>query len=104
MCRIDCALSTVAGQLLRTRGVLGRSQERVALDAEIAVRTYRRLEAGSGNSSLGSLLRAMRALDLESLCISPARVWPPSRIAELPAPSARCATCGTMVRSQRPWS
>lgn len=101
MCQIEHALSIVAGQLYVTRGALSRSQERVALDANIAVQTYRRLESGSGGSSLGSLLRAMLALDLKYLrIVHTERVRIVSGEAE--PPPAHCASCGSALGLQRP--
>lgn len=68
---MDRMLWDISRQLFRVRSAAGRSQESVALEAELAVRTYRRLETGVAGSSIDSLLRAMIALNINRLDLTP---------------------------------
>ncbi|MFT5050058.1 MAG: transcriptional regulator with XRE-family HTH domain [Chlamydiales bacterium] len=61
----DAILEELGARLARTRRQQGRSQEDLAKQAGIGVATLRRIEGGR-DSQLGSWLKILKALELES--------------------------------------
>lgn len=87
---MDRELWGISSRLFRARAKAGRSQEHVALEANLAVRTYRRLETGFAGSSLDSLLRAMTVLSVDRIDI---RRTPNRADNETPGVAGECAAC-----------
>lgn len=90
--RVDQMLWNISRQLFQARSATGRSQENVAHEAELAVRTYRRLETGAGRSTIDSLLRAMIVLKLDHLVVGPVSTNVTVAAASAP-PSSKGPTC-----------
>ncbi|MFN3948470.1 helix-turn-helix domain-containing protein [Microbacterium sp.] len=90
----DSELHEIARQFFCVRRLRNWSQEYVALEADMSVRTYRRLESGAEGSSLGSVVRAMRALDMNVIDLPSERTALPSRIGLVTASrSSLCQQC-----------